>query len=118
MTSRPVDTKQYNATVTDDRVTTEVFKRGDVAVEASFLESDVATVDERQTSVILKVDSADECIRWYMGRAASMKWYPGGVKRLRTADDDFSCHVSVMKSMSNCSSIILRHSVGALLPSD
>ena len=50
-----------------------------------------------------------------IGRAASMKWNPGGAILLSATDPAFSCHDSVTARMSSCSSASVRHSVPALL---
>jgi len=51
--------------ITRCHVAAELFKRCDADLEASFLECNITSVDERQTTMILEVDSINACVRRY-----------------------------------------------------
>jgi len=56
ITARPVDAKQHELTVCSGRIAIHVLKRRRIVVKGSLLESNVITVDNGKTTVILEVD--------------------------------------------------------------
>ena len=68
-----MDAKQHNASAAHGHVAAKIFKRCYVDVEITFLEHHVASVDNRQTSMILEVDSINACTRqsWVARRRRS-----------------------------------------------
>jgi len=56
-------TKQYNVTVASNCIATEVHKRNDIAIETTFLKDDGVMVNRRETTMILKINCVDACVR-------------------------------------------------------